>query len=71
MKTDRKSAWWKTMIDKHGSREAVFEFMRQIGGEGGKSYNRETSPPKGFAADLERASLAGVKGGRISRRKKA
>jgi general stress protein YciG len=62
------------MIAKHGSREAVKEFMQGIGAKGGK--NGKTG---GFACQLqgkdgltgkERARYVGQKGGRISRRTK-
>lgn len=43
------------------------DFYRRIGAIGGVAK----SPNKGFGADRERAKLAGMKGGRISRRGKA
>lgn len=66
--------WLETMIRKHGSREAVKEFMQGIGSRGGR--NGSTG---GFACELrgkdgltgrERASRSGQIGGRISRRTK-
>lgn len=59
------TAWMTTMIKKHGSREAVTEFMRQIGAEGGK-----LGTTGGFYQNRELASIAGRKGGSISRRTK-
>lgn len=44
------------------------DFYKRIGSRGG---SKKTETPKGFAADRERASWAGRKGGMISRRKKA
>jgi general stress protein YciG len=45
------------------------DFYVRLGEKGGKSYNRASSPPKGFAADRERARRAGKIGGTRSRRK--
>lgn len=58
---------------KDGAKKAVFsikerhgdDFYKIIGSKGGKKGGM-----KGFALDIERAKLAGAKGGRISRRKK-
>ena len=44
------------------------DFYRKIGRLGGSA---ETSEPKGFACNPERARIAGAKGGRISKRGKA
>lgn len=41
------------------------DFYKKIGRKGGSA---PTDKPKGFAADPERAKLAGKKGGRISKR---
>ena len=57
--------WMQTMIEKHGSREAVLEIQRNIASRGGQARY----PGKGFAANPELARIAGVKGGRISRRR--
>lgn len=57
-------AWMKTMIKKHGSRQAVKEVMAGIGKKGGSA----THPDKGFGSNRELASIAGKKGGEISRR---
>ena len=46
------------------------DFYKVQGAKGGKAYVKGVSPPKGFAADPERARLAGAKGGRISKRGK-
>lgn len=59
-----RESWWNTMIQKHGSKEAVIEVMRQFGVKGGLTKN----PNKGFGADRERASAAGRKGGLKSKR---
>lgn len=42
-------------------------FYKEIGRKGGST---PTDKPKGFAADPERARLAGIKGGRISKRER-
>lgn len=52
----------KTNRERHGD-----DFYQNIGAKGGKA---ETRTPKGFAADRDRASQAGRKGGLISRRTK-
>lgn len=57
-------SWMATMIAKHGSREAVREYMQEMGALGGR--NGHTG---GFAANPELARIAGAKGGRISRRR--
>lgn len=66
---------FKTMVEKHGSEEKAREWYRSIGSAGGKA----TGVPKGFASDLtgydgltgkQRASEAGRKGGKVSKRKK-
>lgn len=44
------------------------DFYRKIGRIGGMA---ETSAPKGFACDIERARKAGSKGGKISKRGEA
>ena len=56
--------WRETMQERYGNPS---EFMRTIGAKGGKA---PTTKPKGFAADLERARVAGRRGGLISRRTK-
>lgn len=50
----------ETNYERHGR-----DHYRKIGAIGGKKR-----VPKGFAMDIERARLAGMKGGRISRRTK-
>ena len=59
----------ETMIKKYGSREAWCEHMRSLGAKGGKKGARDGAI-KGFAANIERARIAGAKGGTISRRGK-
>lgn len=49
-----------TNIERHGE-----DFYRRIGSMGG---SRTGTKPKGFAANLELARIAGAKGGRISKR---
>lgn len=44
------------------------DFYKRIGRLGGSA---ETSEPKGFACNPERARIAGAKGGKISKRGKA
>lgn len=60
------------MIAKHGSEEAWKAYMRTLGSKGGANGNTG-----GFASDkvgddgltgVERAKVAGAKGGKISRR---
>ena len=41
------------------------DFYRKLGSRGGKA---QTTKPKGFAANLERARIAGRKSGEISRK---
>lgn len=68
--------WMQTMLRKHGSREAVAEFMAGVGRMGGQKPTTG-----GFALDITCEcdlvkgehvirQCAGVKGGRISRRPK-
>lgn len=58
--------WMETMIQKHGSREAVTRAMKELGSRGGAK-----SRGGGFSANRELASTAGRKGGLKSRRGKA
>ena len=51
-----------TIKEKHGE-----DFFKKVGAIGGAAK----SPNKGFGVDRERAKLAGIKGGKISRRGKA
>lgn len=51
-----------TNRERHGA-----DFYRSIGSRGGSA---PTTRPKGFAADPNRARIAGAAGGRISRRTK-
>ena len=60
------TTWLKTMIEKHGSVEEVRRVQATLGRKGGQ--NGTTG---GFAANIELARIAGAKGGRISRRRKA
>lgn len=50
-----------TNLERHGK-----DFYREIGAMGG---SRTGTRPKGFAANLELARIAGAKGGRISKRR--
>lgn len=52
----------KTNKERHGA-----DFYKNIGSRGGKA---PSDKPKGFAANLELARIAGAKGGKISRRNK-
>lgn len=54
--------WWATMIEKHGSKEAVLEQLRKGGAKGGKYLGR-----KGFAISGV-GKEAGRKGGMTSKR---
>lgn len=56
-----------TMIAKYGSEEKWRKHMGDIGSVGGSTI---TDLPRGFAANPTLASIAGAKGGRISRRRK-
>lgn len=51
----------KTNKEKHGA-----DFYKRIGAEGGRNGNTG-----GFYSNRELARIAGIKGGRISRRRKA
>lgn len=64
MSGKKNTAWMTTMINKHGSIEEVRRIQTEIGRKGGQ--NGTTG---GFAANRELASIAGAKGGRISKRK--
>lgn len=58
----------KSLLRRLGSKKAVREFYQEIGRKGGMAVHE---PPRGFAAmSREERSLAGAKGGRISRRTK-
>ena len=57
--------WRKTMVEKYGSVSDKMRETGRIGGQNGKGPDYKG----GFAADSERAKIAGAKGGRISRRK--
>lgn len=57
--------WRKTMKARYGGKKGVHEMMQMIGSKGGQA---PTDKPKGFAANRERARMAGAKGGRISKR---
>lgn len=59
--TKKYNPWLDTMIEKHGSKEAVQEYMKSIGGKGGKNSNTG-----GFAVN-GKASSAGAVGGKKSR----
>ena len=54
------------MIEKHGSEEALKEWLHIIGSKGGR--NGRTG---GFHKNRELAVIAGRRGGKISRRTKA
>ena len=56
--------WRQTMIEKYGS---VTDKMRETGRIGGKN-GKGPGYNGGFAADNERAKIAGAKGGRLSKR---
>jgi general stress protein YciG len=47
------------------------DYFKNLGRLGGKKTMAQGSKPKGFAADPERARIAGTKGGQISRRGKS
>lgn len=68
------SKWLVTMIAKFGSLEAVKEHMASLGARGGKNNKNG-----GFASEFtgkdgltgyQRARIAGMKGGKVSKRKK-
>lgn len=56
--------WRQTMIEKYGSVTDKMRETGRIGGQNGKGPDYKG----GFAADRERAKIAGAKGGSISRR---
>lgn len=57
--------WRKTMEEKYGGITEKMKQIGRIGGLNGKGPNYKG----GFAADRDRARIAGAKGGRVSRRK--
>ena len=59
--------WRQTMINKYGV-DGVHKKMQEIGSKGGAN-GRGPEYKGGFAADRERARMAGAKGGRKSSRK--
>lgn len=56
--------WRKTMEEKYGGVTAKMQQIGRIGGLNGKGPDYKG----GFAADRDRARIAGAKGGRVSRR---
>jgi general stress protein YciG len=65
------TAWKQTMLKRfNGDGQALHDHMATIGSRGGAGYDNRFSPPKGFAADPEKARISGSKGGKISRRPK-
>lgn len=56
--------WRKTMQQKYGGAAGVHNMMRLIGSKGGQKKQVR----KGFAMNPALASMAGAKGGRISKR---
>ena len=57
--------WKETMLKQYKNEEEISDFFRRIGSKGGRV---KSDKPRGFAANRELASIAGCKGGRISRR---
>lgn len=57
--------WKQTMLKKYGGKEGLHKRAQELGSIGGKT---PTSKPKGFAANHALASIAGAKGGKVSRR---
>lgn len=53
------------MLKKYGGKEGLHKRAQELGSKGGSA---KCSVPKGFAANRVLASIAGAKGGRISRR---
>ena len=51
------------------------DFYKKLGAKGAEAYRKRqeegTAKPRGFAANRERARIAGAIGGRISRRRKS
>lgn len=72
---DKATAKWRqTMLKKYGGKKGLSEHLKTMGAKGGRA-----SANGGFASDkvgsdgltgIQRARLAGAKGGRISRRGK-
>lgn len=56
--------WMQSMIEIHGSRQAVREYMQEVGAKGGRA--RVT---KGFGSNPALARRAGALGGSISKRR--
>jgi general stress protein YciG len=46
------------------------DYYKVIGSKGGMRTIADGAKPKGFAQDIERARIAGAKGGKISKRPK-
>lgn len=67
--------WLATMIEKHGSREAVTKHQQEVGRKGGQNGRSggfaSTTVGKDGLTGRQRASLVGVKGGMKSKRKPA
>jgi restriction endonuclease Mrr len=69
--TKYQSSWWRSMVEKHGSKEAVHEVMRQrqsksrenYTGGGGFRYLKKTDPDK-----LEAISRKGGRHGKTKGR---
>lgn len=67
--------WRKTMLEKYGGEEGVRKMLQRSGAKGGAAskfggFACEKIGPDGLTG-RERASIAGRKGGRISKRGKA
>lgn len=56
--------WHKTMTERYGSITEKMKAVGRIGGQNGKGPDYKG----GFAGNVERAKIAGAKGGSISRR---
>lgn len=59
--------WKETMLRRYGSEEGIHRQMVEMGAKGGRN-GRGPDYRGGFAADRERARIAGALGGRKSRR---
>lgn len=59
--SDHSSKWWATMIDQHGSVEAVKDFMRAAQQKSMLNPNRQKGRHRGGFNDPEVARRAGQK----------
>lgn len=69
--TELKNAWWKMMTRKHGSEEAVREYMRQQQLKGVEKRKQQTNYGGGFNSMSKEEVQAASRKGLASRTNKA